>query len=237
MTVSSKRQEISVRRSLRQVAFVDTLLPAELRERLWSEPAKLLAEGSPLRAVGVRQTVELVHDGERFVLKHYVEPSARHALKQLVQPARARRTWRVAHRLADAGIATPRPAACVELRWGPFRRDSYLMYPYVPGQRLASILSGCAASTPELIHHLWDQLADLWQNLRSLRASLGDANPGNFIVAPNGRLWVIDLDKARLHRLAFIAARHQERGWNQLLRITARQNRKRISGENTSRVA
>jgi hypothetical protein len=229
MSYPSTTPAFAVRRSAGRVAYLDTQLPLNLSEMLWTRPEELLAVGSPLRTVGVRRTVELAWGPQRFVLKHYVEPSWRHAVKQLVQPSRAWRTWSAAHRLAEAGISTPRPVACVERRWGPFRRDSYLMYPFVPGQRLASIFSGRAASTPELIQRLWQQLAELWQRLRPLRASLGDANPGNFIVTSTGRLWVIDLDKARFHRLAFAAAQHQERRWNQLLRIAAKQSRKRAA--------
>jgi thiamine kinase-like enzyme len=55
-----------------------------------------------------------------------------------------------------------------------------------------------------------------------LRASLADTNVGNFIVCPGGRLWVIDLDKACFHRLAFTAARQQQRAWEQLLRSAAK---------------
>ena len=55
---------------------------------------------------------------QSLVLKHYVEPSRRHALKQMVLPSRAWKTWDFSHRLADSGVATPRPVACIENRWG-----------------------------------------------------------------------------------------------------------------------
>jgi hypothetical protein len=96
------------------------------------------------------------------------------------------------------------------------------MYPYVEGRTLRSYLAAEAKQSRSLAENLWRQLGDLWQRLERLQASLADTNTGNFIVCPNGRLWVIDLDKACFHRLAYMAARHQQRGWNQLLRSAAK---------------
>jgi hypothetical protein len=58
----------------------------------------------------------------------------------------------------------------------------------------------------------------MWRRLKELRVSLGDTNLSNFIVSPVGQLWVIDLDKARFHRLSYVAARNQQIRWQQLLR-------------------
>jgi hypothetical protein len=35
-------------------------------------------------------------------------------------------------------------------------------------------------------------------------------------------LWVIDLDKARFHRTAYMAAKQQQRGWEQFMRSAAK---------------
>ena len=75
---------------------------------LWREPAALLDRGEQLRANGARQTVRLAWHSRVYVLKHYAEPTHRHALKRTAQPARAWSTWKFTHRLADAGINTPR---------------------------------------------------------------------------------------------------------------------------------
>jgi hypothetical protein len=213
---------VIVRRSQARVAHCDASLPKGLAELLWREPNALVDRGEPLRCVGARRTVRLQWGSQRFVLKHYVEPTRRHALKQAVQPSRAWSTWSAVHRLANAGIATPRPVACVENRWACFRGDSFLMYPYVEGRTVRSYFARqepAAQSTNEI---LWRQLNELWHRLRQLRVSLADTNLGNFIVAPDGQLWVIDLDKARFHRLASTAGREQQRGWRQLLRSAAK---------------
>lgn len=229
MTAAATPPPITVRRSAWRVAYLDATLAEELADALWNRPEELVSTGEKLRAVGVRRTVELVWGPQRFVLKHYVEPSWPHSVKQLVQSSRARRTWKSAHRLADAGVATPRPVACVECRWGPLRRDSYLMYPYVPGHELAEYIAGKKDSTPDVIQEYWRQLADLWQHLARLRASLGDANLTNFIVSPTGRLWVIDLDKARFHQFAQSAAWHANLRWKQVLRNAAKHRHSQAS--------
>ena len=211
-----------VRRSLTRVAHCDDSLPEDLAAMLWHEPATLLGRGEQLRANGARRTVRLAWHSTLFVLKHYVEPTRRHAIKQTVQSSRAWSTWKFTHRLADAGIATPRPVACVENRWGPLRRDSFLMYPYIEGRTLRSYFAAEAKQSPVLHQHLWLQLNELWQRLVELRVSLGDTNLGNFIICPAGHLWLIDLDKSRFHHSPGAAAPHQERAWKQLLRSAAK---------------
>jgi hypothetical protein len=211
-----------VRRSLTRVAHCDTSLPEDLAATLWHEPAALLDRGEQLRANGARRTVRLTWHSQSFVLKHYVEPTRRHALKQIVQPARAWSTWKFTYRLAAAGVATPRPIACVENRWGPLRRDSFLMYPYLEGRTLRSYFAAEAKQSPAVQQHLWQQLNALWQRLVELRVSLGDTNLGNFIICPAGHLWLIDLDKSRFHRNPGAATAQQDRAWKQLLRSAAK---------------
>jgi len=218
MVRKSSQPEIECKRSTHRVAYFDAGLPADLAERLWHEPQSLVALGEPLRANKARHTVLLSWQSQQFVLKHYNEHTWRHALKQCVSPSRAWSTWSTTHRLVAAGVATPRPVACVENRWGVLRRDSFLMYPYVEGQTLRKCLLAEKRQHPTNAEHLWRQLSDLWRRLGQLRVSLADTNAGNFIIGPNGQLWVIDLDKARFHRVALVAAMQRNRGWQQLLR-------------------
>jgi hypothetical protein len=220
--LSHSRAEPIVRRSLTRIALCDASLAHDLVDALWNDPEALIAGGEELRFNGARRTVRRTWQSSTYVLKHYVEPTRRHALKQLFEPSRAWSTWKFTERLADSGIATPRPVACVENRWGPLRRDSFLMYPYIEGRTLRSYFSDEAKQSTAVYERLWQQVHDLWQRLVELRVSLGDTNLGNFIICPNGRLWLIDLDKSRFHRRASAAARHQQRAWNQLLRSAAK---------------
>lgn len=215
---SNSPQPIVCRRSFRRIAHFAAALPHDLADSLWRDPETLVGHGEQLRENAARCTVRIEWNGTPYVLKHSIEPTLRHAVRQLIRPSRAWTTWQFTHRLADAGVATPRPVACVENVWGQLRRDSYLMYPYMEGRTLRSIFVNEARQLPELHARLWRQVHELWQQLLALGVSLGDTNLGNFIVSPDGRLWLIDLDKSRFHRTASAAAPHQQRAWNQLLR-------------------
>jgi hypothetical protein len=210
------RYTTSVRRSQTRFALFDRSLPASLAHALWQHPEKLVAEGEALRRNGARTTVRL-HADLPYVLKHYVEPSWRHALKHSVQQSRARATWNISRALAESGLATPMPVACVENRWGPLRLDSFLVYPYVEGSMLRSYFSGELHATATALDDYRQQLAQLWQQLARLRATLADAHLGNFIISTTGRLWVIDLDRAQIHRQESMAARCRRRAWDQLV--------------------
>lgn len=211
-------REISTLRSWTRVAYLDPTIPADLSEALWRAPLTVVAKGEPLRQVGSRSTVRLTWQNRVFVLKHYVEPTLRHALKQNFARSRARTTWNSAFRLIQLGIPTPQPVACVENRLGPIRGDSFLMYPYVEGQTLHAFVNGDDVRHSPLLDKIGSQLACFWQNLRRLRISLGDTNFRNFIVANAGQLWVIDVDKVRFHRMATAAARSYDRAWQQFSR-------------------
>jgi hypothetical protein len=208
-------QQRVVRRSPWRLTTCDAALPADLSEALWRDPIALVSRGERLRWK-VRRTVLLHWNSQKYVFKHYVEPSRRHAAKQLFVRSRAHITWSFAQRLADAGVATPRPLAYVENRWGPLRRDSFLLYPYIEGRTLRSYFENEAKRSRKLHDKLWRQIEQLWQQLALLRVSLGDVNTGNFIVCPAGRLWLIDLDKSRFHRVSYFAERLQSLRWQQI---------------------
>jgi hypothetical protein len=212
---------VATRRSFGRVAHFATDLPAELAEQLWRDPASLMKDGDTLQRTGLRNTVRLTWKSQQYVMKHY-QPSWWHAVRQLPTTSRAWATCSATMKLADAGIATPRPAACIENRWGVLRRDSFLMYPYLEGRTLRSYFKQEAKESRAVAENLWQQLHELFRRLEQLQASLSDTNTGNFIICPAGRLWVIDLDKARFHRLPKIAAIYQQRGWKQLLRSAAK---------------
>ncbi len=206
---------IQLRRHWKRHAVFADWLRDDLAEALWHEPERLFAGATVLQHRGVRRTVRISWAGSQFVLKHFIEPTWRHGLKQLVMRSRARRTWNIMHLLADSGVLTPRPVACVENTCGPFQLDSYLLYPYVPGETVRQHLS--AQPDPLLTATaLQRQLAALWDRLKALQVSLADANPGNFIVSSDHQLWVIDLDKARKHRSALWGEKRRRSTWQRL---------------------
>ena len=205
------------REALSRCAVLDPELPQDLMEQLWRDPASLIHQGEMLRRTSLRRTVLLTWGSKKYVLKQY-KPTWWHFLRQLPLRSWAAATFRVTHQLIHAGIATPKPVACVENRWGTLRRDSFLMYEYVEGVMLRTYLAEEAHQRQTVSEQLTQQISDFWRRLDELRIGLADAHTGNFIVCPAGRLWIIDLDKTRFHRWPTLAARQQKRAWQIFVR-------------------
>lgn len=205
------------RESPTRCAITDADLPRDLIEQLWIDPEALIRQGEMLRRTGVRRTVRLDWGDKQFVLKQY-RPTWWHFLRQLPMRSWAASTFRVTHRLINAGIATPRPVACVENRWGTLRRDSFLMYEYVEGVTLRSFLRNEGKEARSIASTLTSQIREFWQRVEDLRIGLADAHTGNFIVSPAGQLWIIDLDKTRIHRFEHLAERNHRQAWNKFVR-------------------
>ena len=93
------------------------------------------------------------------------------------------------------------------------------MYPYVDGRTLKSYFE--AIGDVDGDGGVWTQLEAIWQRLAALRASLSDTNVRNFILAPSGRLWVIDLDKTRFHWSHLRTVHYHRRSWERLTRTAA----------------
>jgi Lipopolysaccharide kinase (Kdo/WaaP) family len=204
------------RETLTRCAIVDPNLPRDLIELLWLDPEAVIRRGEILRRTGVRRTVHLNWGPQRYVVKHY-RPTWWHFVRQLPLRSWASATFEVAQRLIDAGIATPRPVAYVENRWGSLRRDSFLLYEYVEGVTLQTYLFEEGKQTNTLAENISRQIRDFWQRIEDLRIGLADAHTGNFIVCPAGQLWIIDLDKTRFHRWQQNAVRNQQLAWEKFV--------------------
>jgi hypothetical protein len=215
-----------VRRSLTRVMHHSTALPDEFIDMLWECPEEVLDSGKALRTTHMRSAVLVSCGAQPYVMKHYFARSLRFALKQAVLGSQAWKSYKVGCVLADAGVRTPRPVACIEnLRRG-FHRDCYLLYPHVEGQSLRSSINRGYMNDAD-IANAWDQLYVLWEQLRTLRVGLRDANTGNFIVTSKGVLWLIDLDDSCIHRSSVIARARLQSRWFQVYRSVRRATRAR----------
>lgn len=210
-----------VHRSSTRVIRYNVALPAEFVDALRNRPEELAAAGKLMRRTKLREAMLFEWDSRTYVMKHYLEPSLRLTVKRTFGGSQAWRSYQMGCALADAGIRTPRPIACIENRWRRFQRDSYLLYPLVEGRTLSiSIVDGHMNDAD--IQMVWTRLETLWQQLDSLHVGLRDANTGNFIVAPSGDLWLIDLDDSRIHRSATITRLRLRHRWCQLCRSMSR---------------
>jgi hypothetical protein len=226
-----------VRQSPSRIMHHSGSLPEDFVNSLWERPEEVIAGGNVMRQTHLRSAVLVEHGGQTYVMKHYFERSLRFAVKQTFLGSQAWRSYKVGCALADAGVRTPRPVACIEnLRRG-FQRDCYLLYPHVEGRSLRSSINAGFMSDVD-IAKAWDQLQTLWQQLSSLRVGLRDANTGNFIITSNGTLWLIDLDDSCIHRSSVIARARLQNRWFQVYRSVRRATRTRdLSAKSAKRAA
>jgi hypothetical protein len=219
-----------VRRAGGRTLRYDSSLPAPLVEALWRSPEDILASGRVLRKTDKQRSTVLVHwDRRSYVMKHYGYRSVRHALKHRFAGSPAQQSYEAGCKLADAGVPTPRPVAAVENVGLVMERDSYLVYPYVEGRALVDAVAQGHMKDVE-INGALRELKTLWRQLIALGAGLRDANTGNFIVAPEGRLWLIDLDDCRFHHSNAIARARLYRRWIQFSRNLRRAKARRDQG-------
>jgi hypothetical protein len=200
-----------VRRSLRRVLWHAPLIPDRIVESLWRKPDELVASGAMLKD-GDRCTVVRLQSGPGeapMVLKRYNVKGSVHMATHLLLRSRARWCWINARWLIAAGLPTPRPLACVdERRSALLRIGSYLLTEMVQGISLSEMVHSGRAGV-EAVRHLAHQFAAIWQTLGQLRVGHGDMKATNFIVDPQGKLWLIDLDGLRVYRSRTLL--HRER--------------------------
>lgn len=226
-----------LRRSQGKTLRYDASLPAPFVDMLWHSPGQLLSSGKILRSTDKLRTTALVEwEGKRYVMKHYGHRSLRHALKQLFVGSPARQSFVAGCRLADAGVLTPRPVAAIDgLPWAG-GKNVYLVYPYAEGCPLAQGVAGGGLSDKE-VDKAVRAIKSLWRQLMALGVGLRDANTGNFIVSPQGEVWLIDLDDCQFHRLHGIARGRLYRRWVQFLRSLRRTKARRYAKIDSAREA
>ena len=139
--------------------------------------------GFVIKAGNTATVARLYVDGEAFVVKRYNIKSWRHALDRMWRPTRAQRAWQNAHWLRMLGIATFQPIALIEHRFGPLRRDAYLVMRDVGGVDLRERFAN---------NHI-QALVGLFSDLSRAGLVHGDTKATNFIDA-DGAIHLIDLD-------------------------------------------
>lgn len=157
-------------------------------------PDRVLGKGHRLKS-GATCTVADVFVGERrLVIKRYNLKHWRHALSRLWRPSRAWHAWREGHRLAFYDIATPRPLAMIEERYGPLRRRAFLVTEFCAGKSLLQVLD--AQKVPGEL--LAGAIKGLFNALHRLHITHGDLKASN-LLWDDERVFLIDLDATHQH--------------------------------------
>jgi tRNA A-37 threonylcarbamoyl transferase component Bud32 len=177
----------------------DACIP-EMLEAL-SDPDSLLNASDLLFKNSARTKAGRVMIGERpFFLKRYNQRGMIHTAKTIFRSSRPLRDYRLAVYLIQNGVNTPAPVAILEERKLGLLMRSYLVTEYVSGERIRTFMSrrlkdaGWGAGTVA-------RVAGLIAGLHKSGVCHGDLKANN-ILMENGegkeRLWLIDLDGARL---------------------------------------
>lgn len=184
------------------------------------------AQRSMIKA-GNTCTVTSVRLGQQqLVSKRYNIKSIWHGLGRAWRPTRAAQSWRSAHRLLMHGIATARPLALIENRFGPLRGTAWFIMQAVDGPS-AHVFFRDPAVDRAARRAIAGQFADVLNIMRREKISHGDMKATNFVIS-DGQLVVLDLDALRLHRdkAAFERAFRRDlrrffRNWHELPEMAA----------------
>jgi hypothetical protein len=187
---------------------------ARLLAPLLHDPDAWLENGEPLKRGRSATLARVEIGGRQLVIKRYNIKSAGHALSRCWRPSRAWHSWVEGHRLDFLGIATPRPLALIERRYGPLRGKAWLITEYCPGVDLAAHFATLTetAEIPEV-----DALATLYRQLADFHITQGDAKATNLLWHA-GRVHLVDLDATRQHTSATAFARAWRKDRERLLR-------------------
>ncbi len=162
---------------------------------LIDDPDRWMTEGETLKQ-GNTATVSRIRLGDAlWVVKRHNIKGVAHAISRAWRPTRGWHSWLAAHRLQALGIATPRPLAIVERRFGPLRGRAWLVTESCPGYDLRKLLDPSNLPDPALAN----ALIDLFKALAAARITHGDLKATN-LLWHDGRIHLIDLDSLTQHR-------------------------------------
>ena len=148
-------------------------------------------------------TISLTNvDNRDIVIKRYNIKNSKHAVKRAVQPSRAFRCWVYAHQLLWFDIATPKPIAMIEKRFGPLRRQAYFIYEYIPGPQGFDVFRDNPANA-SITQIRAEKTVTLIKKLLDNNFSHGDLKASN-IINDGKDPYFIDLDAMRKHRIKYI---------------------------------
>lgn len=187
---------LRTRRQFDRFMAWDGDLPADLVDRMWDDPHALLAAGAKLQDK-LRSTITRIeHPAGHFTWKHHNWGTLPRTVKKSLSGSPAQKSWLDSEFLLAAGVPTPRVRAYLEKRVGPFRRTSYLLTDYVAGTSLYRLMRFEQPSA-DFIAHLADQVAVIWQRLDDAGVWHNDFKTENLLVDPEGKVWLIDLERMR----------------------------------------
>ena len=157
-------------------------------------------------------------NNQTVVIKRYNIKSFWHGLKLNIFQNRAAKSWANAHRLTLLNIATAKPLALIETRFGWFKKRAYFLTQFIQAPDIATyFVQEIDDSIKEKVAYA---TAQLFYKLYLLRISHGDCKASNIKIVDN-RPVLIDLDSMQAHRIGrfFGNWRHEKKHVKDLKRL------------------
>ena len=178
---------------------------------------QVIAEGQPLKKGGSATVAKVDWRGQTLVIKRYNLKGWWHRISRWFRPTRAWHSWQGGHRLRTIGVATPKPLAMVEERFGPLRGRGYLITECSSGLGLVNALE---LGDGDTLASLTAELQLLLQRFREHQISHGDFKATNLLwdsqLSPS--LSLIDLDVIRWHNNTARWRKYYQKDVSRLLR-------------------
>jgi len=211
--------DVAVSRSWRYfLAMSRDGLSARLEQLLLDTPDTLI--GGPSQQIlknGNTCTVGLTEiNARKIVVKRYNIKSFWHLLERFWRPSRAAASWSNAHRLIMHGIATAKPIALMEQRFGPLRGKAYFLAEYIESVNLADLMQDALLSQAQK-QSVCQAIAELMYKLSLLQIVHGDMKASNIHIE-SSRPVLIDLDSLREYRCKSRFAKGHVRDLKRLIR-------------------
>lgn len=133
---------------------------------------------------------------QNVVIKRYNIKNSWHGLKLGFSQSRAAKSWANAHHLTLLNIATAKPLALIEARFGWIKRRAYFLTEYIEAPDIAEffVLSINAEAKQKVAY----ETALLFYKLNLLQISHGDCKASNIKIV-DGKPVLIDLDSMQAH--------------------------------------
>ena len=176
---------------------------------------RLIEEGISLKK-GNTCTVSLAEvDGIKTVIKRYNIKGFWHGINRAFRQTRAAASWANAHRLNILGIATPKPIALIEERFGYFRGKAYFLSEYLDAPDASTFFAQIKnkKSQAEAIQNI----VEMFYRMYWLKLSHGDMKANNIKVL-DGKPYLIDLDSMQQHAWDFVAKKRHAKDLKRFMR-------------------
>ncbi len=134
---------------------------------------------------------------QNVVIKRYNIKNIWHGLKLSVSQSRAAKSWANAHRLTILNIATAKPLALIETRFGWLRWRAYFLSEYIHVPDIAEFFA--QADDVLIKEKVAHETAVLFYKLNLLQISHGDCKASNIKIV-DGKPVLIDLDSMQAHQ-------------------------------------